>query len=217
MVDALLGQTSQSYKPGFARSARVEDIRRPCNSPSTTTGNTSPPSSSQYKLGRELGDKKRRDTQAKGAFSETLLNIAPSNPLWESCPDPDQPLLPPFVEPTPSRSLFERIASYIGSYFDAEPAIVEYSDYEIAQQVGVRIEAERIKSSDLAEGGRVICIVGLVTNNIQASGGSRTASIEIRARYKRVKEILIDEGFGYMVEQVYKIEIANALRGIEHH
>ncbi|KAF1844842.1 uncharacterized protein K460DRAFT_394643 [Cucurbitaria berberidis CBS 394.84] len=113
-----------------------------------------------------------------------------SRPMQKKRPRPLP--APPRLAPQPS--LFSRIISYIGSYFDPEAAIIEYTDKEIAQQSQVSIEVQQVENHSSSEDKKVIRVVALVANGVEENGEMKAAPIEIKARHKRVRDIMKDHG-----------------------
>lgn len=114
--------------------------------------------------------------------------------------------------PAPPPSLFGRIATYVSSYFDTSPAIIEYTDRQIKRQAKVRVvEAQHVK---YATDEKVVRVVALVSNGaLDEAGEVKARQVEIRAKHRRVRQLLRDEGMGgYVAEEVYSKEIRGALR-----
>jgi hypothetical protein len=138
----------------------------------------------------------------------------------ESLPAPVK--LPPTYafpsHPPPSPSLTSLIgnvtsyvAGYISSYFTSEPAIIEYSDKEIRKQMKVCVEAQKLKCPDPHSHEKVIRVIALVANRGRKNSEEKARTVEIRAKPKRVREILKSAG-GYVAEDVYRQEIRSALK-----
>ncbi|CAO2648317.1 Nn.00g075840.m01.CDS01 [Neocucurbitaria sp. VM-36] len=107
------------------------------------------------------------------------------------------------------------IVSYIASYFEASPAIIEYTKKEIARKTKVRIEAQQVNHPSSTEDGNVIRLVALVQNGIWENGESKAAPVEIKAKHKRIREILNDTGIEYVAEELYAEEIRGAFQKLK--
>ncbi|KAI8943713.1 hypothetical protein NX059_001693 [Plenodomus lindquistii] len=113
--------------------------------------------------------------------------------------------------PQPSTCILRRIATYIGTLFDSQPAIIEYSNTEIAARTSIRIKAEWIQCSSLDEAKKMLRIMAIVRN-----GDGPKQVTGIVARHKRVKEIMRNSGVGYLAEDVYKKEIFKCMRKLKY-
>jgi len=134
-----------------------------------------------------------------------------------SSPTHAKPLL---VPPSRLSSLLNKAIRYfgscIGSYFTSAPGVIEYSGADILRNTQIGIEAEEITFPDKAA---VIKIVAIVTDS---SGAGREKDeryeaverrVELRAKPKRVKEILRGERY-YIAEDFYSKEIRLAFKAL---
>ncbi|KAI4609161.1 hypothetical protein J4E83_008803 [Alternaria metachromatica] len=124
------------------------------------------------------------------------------------------------VPPRRLSSLLNKAMTYfgscIGSYFTSAPGVVEYSGADILRNTQIGIEAEELTFPNKAA---VIRIIAIVTDS---SGACREKDekyeaverrVELRAKPKRVKEILRGERY-YIAEDYYRKEIRLAFRAL---
>jgi len=154
------------------------------------------------------------DDPSEYHLDSTMIREAPnssSSPTYaESLPVPPRRL----------SSLLNKAVTYfsscIGSYFTSTPGVVEYSGEDILRNTQIGIEAEELTFPDKAA---VIKIVAIVTDS---SGAGREKDekyeaverrVELRAKPKRVKEILRGERY-YIAEDFYRKEIRLAFKAL---
>ena len=124
------------------------------------------------------------------------------------------------LSPRRLSSLLNKAINYfgscIGSYFTSAPGVIEYSGADILRNTQIGIEAEELRFSDKPA---VIKIVAIVTDS---SGAGREKDekyeaverrVELRAKPKRVKEILRGERY-YVAEDFYRKEIRLAFKAL---
>ncbi|KAI4701779.1 hypothetical protein J4E89_010624 [Alternaria sp. Ai002NY15] len=107
-------------------------------------------------------------------------------------------------------------SSCIGTYFTSAPGVIEYSGADILRNTQIGIEAEELT---FPNGTAVIKIVAIITDS---SGAGREKDekyeaverrVELRAKPKRVKEILRGERY-YIAEDYYRKEIRLAFKAL---
>ncbi|KAI4635665.1 uncharacterized protein J4E87_000620 [Alternaria ethzedia] len=145
-----------------------------------------------------------------------------SAPILESANSSSSPTHAESLPSSPRRlsSLLNRAINYfgscIGSYFTSAPGVIEYSGADILRNTQVGIEAEELTFPDKPA---VIKIVAIVTDS---SGAGREKDekyeaverrVELRAKPKRVKEILRGERY-YIAEDFYRKEIRLAFKAL---
>jgi hypothetical protein len=104
------------------------------------------------------------------------------------------------------------LSSCIGNYFTASPGIIEYSDADIRRKTKVCIEAQELEIPGEGANSRIIRVAAIVTDAAGVFGeGDVARRVDIRAKHKRVREILRGSG-GYVAEEVYGKQIRAAFR-----
>lgn len=116
----------------------------------------------------------------------------------------------PTAHTLPKPSVFKRMAAFIRNFFKSQPSIIEYSNTEIAQRTSIRIRARRIQSNSLAGANRMLRMTMEVKNE-----NGPIEPVELVARHKRVKDIMIKAGVKYVSEEVYKEKISKAIRKLK--
>jgi hypothetical protein len=143
------------------------------------------------------------------------------------------------IDPPSLSTLLLGILAYLRNLiFDSSPNIIEYSPYQIREtykKIVVRVEAQEVEfpsppsststsappnssssSSDtgIMAPGSVVGVIALLHvddgRNVQ-----QNRIIEVRAKPKRVRQLLQDEGVEDLVEDMYGMEIMGALRKLE--
>ncbi|KAI4654984.1 uncharacterized protein J4E78_007163 [Alternaria triticimaculans] len=151
--------------------------------------------------------------------SEFHLDSAPMREAANSSSSPTYAESPPVPQRRLSVLLNKAISyfgSCIGNYFTSAPGVIEYSGADILLNTQIGIEAEEITFPDKVA---VIKIVAIVTDS---SGADRAKDekyeaverrVELRAKPKRVKEILRGERY-YVAEDYYRKEIRLAFKAL---
>ncbi|KAI4910417.1 hypothetical protein J4E90_007852 [Alternaria incomplexa] len=151
--------------------------------------------------------------------SEFHLDSAPIREAPNSSPSPthaESPLLRPRRLSILLNKAISYFGSCIGSYFTSAPGVIEYTGADILRNTQIGIEAEEITFPNKAP---VIKIVAIVTDS---SGAGREKDekheaverrVELRAKPKRVKEILRGERY-YIAEDFYRKEIRLAFKAL---
>ncbi|KAI4958088.1 hypothetical protein J4E86_003684 [Alternaria arbusti] len=144
---------------------------------------------------------------------------APIREAANSSPSPthaESPLLRPRRLSILLNKAISYFGSCIGSYFTSAPGVIEYTGADILRNTQIGIEAEEITIPDMPALIRVIAIVA------DSSGAGRDKDekyeaverrVELRAKPKRVKEILRGERY-YVAEDFYRKEIQLAFKAL---
>ncbi|KAI4689230.1 uncharacterized protein J4E88_002580 [Alternaria novae-zelandiae] len=124
------------------------------------------------------------------------------------------------VPPRRLSSLLNKAITYLGSciggYFTSAPGVIEYSGADILRNTQIGIEAEEITFPNKPA---VIKIVAIVTDSYGADREKDEKyeaverRVELRAKPKRVKEILRGERY-YIAEDYYRKEIRLAFKAL---
>ena len=151
--------------------------------------------------------------------SEFHLDSTPIREVANSSSSPTYAESPP-RPPRRLSSLLNKAVTYfsscIGNYFTSAPGVIEYSGQDILRNTQIGIEAEELTFPNSSA---VIKIVAIVTDS---SGAGREKDekyeaverrVELRAKAKRVKEILRGERY-YIAEEFYRKEIRLAFKAL---
>ncbi|CBX97055.1 hypothetical protein IAQ61_008000 [Plenodomus lingam] len=101
--------------------------------------------------------------------------------------------------------LSKRVVAYVSSFFDSQPAIIEYSSAEIVERTSIYIRAELSPHVSLDDEQK-LRIVAAVKN-----GDDPAITVELAACPKRVKELLVEAGMESLTDDLYKKSICKAM------
>ncbi|KAL6707109.1 hypothetical protein ACN47E_004861 [Coniothyrium glycines] len=122
----------------------------------------------------------------------------------------------PAPQPSPNfPTLFGLVTSFLGNFFQSEPAIVEYSNDEINRRTDLWVVASRARRSRSVSGQDPVLVKILVVEKPGNHSRGAMRSIEIVAKHKRVNEIKMSDGVSYVAEEVYRDQIRAALRRVK--